>query len=143
MDRYIGATGFYICGDLYICICKGESKWSRFRAFVIVRFVFCVLWNYQRIFLARHDFFILFLKNDLTVTDDTVLEEHNEDPSLVQMRLIGDGVVDSIMRGEVVGITPRRSRSSAVLTQHQQHSFSFLFVFIYWILLIFVHLEKC
>jgi hypothetical protein len=28
---------------------------------------------------------------DLTVTDDTVLEEHNEDPRLVQMRLIGDG----------------------------------------------------
>nr|CAI5841521.1 unnamed protein product [Callosobruchus analis] len=28
---------------------------------------------------------------DLTVTDDTVLEEHNEDPALVQMRLIGDG----------------------------------------------------
>ena len=25
------------------------------------------------------------------MTDDTVLEEHNEDPSLVQMRLIGDG----------------------------------------------------
>ncbi|KAK6635710.1 hypothetical protein RUM43_007387 [Polyplax serrata] len=61
-------------------------------------------------------------EEDLTVTDDTVLEEHNEDPSLVQMRLIGDGVVDSIMRGEVVGITPRRSRSSAILTQHQQHS---------------------
>lgn len=31
------------------------------------------------------------LLQDLTVTDDTVLEEHNEDPSLVQMRLIGDG----------------------------------------------------
>ncbi|XP_024944437.1 probable JmjC domain-containing histone demethylation protein 2C isoform X3 [Cephus cinctus] len=28
---------------------------------------------------------------DLTVTDDTVLEDHSEDPSLVQMRLIGDG----------------------------------------------------
>lgn len=28
---------------------------------------------------------------DLTVTDDTVLEDHNEDPTLVQMRLIGDG----------------------------------------------------
>lgn len=25
------------------------------------------------------------------MTDDTVLEDHNEDPSLVQMRLIGDG----------------------------------------------------
>ncbi|XP_030757045.1 probable JmjC domain-containing histone demethylation protein 2C isoform X2 [Sitophilus oryzae] len=57
---------------------------------------------------------------DLTVTDDTVLEEHNEDPALVQMRLIGDGVVESIMRGENVGITPRRSRSSALL--HQQNT---------------------
>jgi len=28
-------------------------------------------------------------------------------------------VVESIMRGENVGITPRRSRSSAVLTQQQ------------------------
>lgn len=28
---------------------------------------------------------------ELTVTDDTVLEEHSEDPSLVQMRLLGDG----------------------------------------------------
>ncbi|XP_033207104.1 probable JmjC domain-containing histone demethylation protein 2C isoform X3 [Belonocnema kinseyi] len=53
---------------------------------------------------------------DLTVTDDTVLEDHNEDPSLVQMRLIGDGVVESIMRGEVVGMTPRRSRSSTALS---------------------------
>lgn len=75
------------------------------------------------------------------VTDDTVLEEHNEDPALLQMRLIGDGgsshenlciekqnakiclfvtVVESIMRGENVGITARRSRSSSVLTQSQQ-----------------------
>ncbi|XP_065286954.1 lysine-specific demethylase 3B isoform X11 [Dermacentor albipictus] len=45
---------------------------------------------------------------ELTVTDDTVLEEHNEDPCLVQMRLIGDGVVESILKGENVGITPRR-----------------------------------
>ncbi|XP_044259343.1 lysine-specific demethylase 3A [Tribolium madens] len=57
---------------------------------------------------------------DLTVTDDTVLEEHNEDPALVQMRLIGDGVVESIMRGENVGITPRRSRSAVLQTQYQQ-----------------------
>ncbi|XP_069993330.1 probable JmjC domain-containing histone demethylation protein 2C [Penaeus vannamei] len=28
---------------------------------------------------------------ELTVTDDTVLEEHSEDPSLVQIRLIGEG----------------------------------------------------
>lgn len=25
------------------------------------------------------------------MTDDTVLEEHSEDPSLVQMKLLGDG----------------------------------------------------
>ncbi|KRT85918.1 hypothetical protein AMK59_1905, partial [Oryctes borbonicus] len=56
---------------------------------------------------------------DLTVTDDTVLEEHNEDPALVQMRLIGDGVVESIMRGENVGITPRRSRSTVLHAQYQ------------------------
>ncbi|CAB3227048.1 unnamed protein product [Arctia plantaginis] len=49
---------------------------------------------------------------ELTVTDDTVLEEHSEDPSLVQMRLLGDGVIESIMKGEVVGVMPRRSRSS-------------------------------
>ncbi|XP_059049964.1 lysine-specific demethylase 3B isoform X2 [Achroia grisella] len=49
---------------------------------------------------------------ELTVTDDTVLEEHSEDPSLVQMRLLGDGVIESIMRGEVVGVMPRRSRSN-------------------------------
>lgn len=53
---------------------------------------------------------------ELTVTDDTVLEDHNEDPCLVQMRLIGDGVIESIMKGEKVGITPRRSRSSLVLS---------------------------
>ncbi|KAJ8961961.1 hypothetical protein NQ314_005863, partial [Rhamnusium bicolor] len=62
----------------------------------------------------------MFVSLDLTVTDDTVLEEHNEDPALVQMRLIGDGVVESIMRGENVGITPRRSRSSALLHQTSQ-----------------------
>ncbi|GAB6031424.1 hypothetical protein CHUAL_009201 [Chamberlinius hualienensis] len=55
---------------------------------------------------------------ELTLTDDTVLEEHNEDPSLVQMRLIGDGVVESILRGENIGITPRRRSCTA---QHQQH----------------------
>ncbi|CAH2014641.1 unnamed protein product [Acanthoscelides obtectus] len=35
---------------------------------------------------------------DLTVTDDTVLEEHNEDPALVQMRLIGDGGLFEVKR---------------------------------------------
>ncbi|KAJ3665190.1 hypothetical protein Zmor_000697 [Zophobas morio] len=65
-----------------------------------------------------------FVFQDLTVTDDTVLEAHNEDPALVQMRLIGDGVVESIMRGENVGITPRRSRSAVLQTQHQQQPVS-------------------
>lgn len=32
----------------------------------------------------------MFDPQELTVTDDTVLEGHNEDPTLVQMRLIGD-----------------------------------------------------
>ena len=31
------------------------------------------------------------LFQELSITDDTVLEEHNEDPALLQMRLIGDG----------------------------------------------------
>ncbi|VVC92005.1 unnamed protein product [Leptidea sinapis] len=53
---------------------------------------------------------------ELTVTDDTVLEEHSEDPALVQMRLLGDGVIESIMRGEVVGVMPRRSRSNLQLS---------------------------
>lgn len=33
----------------------------------------------------------LFVLQTLAVTDDTVLEAHNEDPALVQMRLIDDG----------------------------------------------------
>ena len=36
------------------------------------------------------DVFVYFVLQ-LTVTDDTVLEEHNEDPSLIQMNLLGDG----------------------------------------------------
>ncbi|KAH7942932.1 hypothetical protein HPB52_002707 [Rhipicephalus sanguineus] len=38
--------------------------------------------------------------SELTVTDDTLLEEHNEEPCLAQMRLIGDGVVESIPKEE-------------------------------------------
>ncbi|CAH1990408.1 unnamed protein product, partial [Acanthoscelides obtectus] len=73
----------------------------------------------QRILLTTASVLLGYRVEDLTVTDDTVLEEHNEDPALVQMRLIGDGVVESILRGENVGITPRRSRSSALLHQTQ------------------------
>ncbi|CAF4951213.1 unnamed protein product [Pieris macdunnoughi] len=58
---------------------------------------------------------------ELTVTDDTVLEEHSEDPSLVQMRLLGDGVIESIMRGEVVGVMPRRSRSNLQVSFQQYY----------------------
>ncbi|KAF2364154.1 hypothetical protein FHG87_005093 [Trinorchestia longiramus] len=54
---------------------------------------------------------------ELTVTDDTVLEEHSEDPCLLQIRLLGEGVVESILRGENVGITSRRSRSHTALQQ--------------------------
>lgn len=32
-----------------------------------------------------------FYLQTLSVTDDTVLEEHNEDPMLIQMHLIDDG----------------------------------------------------
>ncbi|VDI29098.1 Hypothetical predicted protein [Mytilus galloprovincialis] len=48
----------------------------------------------------------------LAVTDDTVLEEHHEDPCLIQMRLLDDGVVDSILRGVEIGIGPRRTRQA-------------------------------
>jgi len=34
---------------------------------------------------------ILFYFQTLAVTDDTVLEEHHEDPCLIQMRLLDDG----------------------------------------------------
>ncbi|CAG5133388.1 unnamed protein product, partial [Candidula unifasciata] len=44
----------------------------------------------------------------LTLTDDTVLEEHNVDPRLIQMHLIGDGVVDSILSGVDVGVAQRK-----------------------------------
>lgn len=35
--------------------------------------------------------YIFYYLQELTVTDDTVLEEHSEDPALVQMTLLGDG----------------------------------------------------
>ncbi|XP_076367892.1 uncharacterized protein LOC143255703 isoform X2 [Tachypleus tridentatus] len=55
---------------------------------------------------------------ELTLTDDTVLEEHSEDPCLVQIKLIGEGIVESILKGENVGITPRRR----ACTQNNQHN---------------------
>ncbi|XP_053407749.1 daf-12-interacting protein 1-like isoform X2 [Mercenaria mercenaria] len=59
----------------------------------------------------------------LSVTDDTVLEEHNEDPTLIQMHLIDDGVVDSILRGvEIGGIAPRRRPRAVKQEKEQQNS---------------------
>nr|XP_040574654.1 probable JmjC domain-containing histone demethylation protein 2C [Lepeophtheirus salmonis] len=49
---------------------------------------------------------------EFTLIDDTVLEEHYEDPRLTHLKLLGEGVVESILKGENIGITPRRSRSS-------------------------------
>ncbi|KAH1012446.1 hypothetical protein HUJ05_011606, partial [Dendroctonus ponderosae] len=46
-----------------------------------------------------------------------LLEEHNEDPFLLKMRLTGDGVFESLLHGELVGITSRKSRSSSMLRQ--------------------------
>lgn len=40
----------------------------------------------------------IFIQQELTLTDDTVLEEHNEDPTLVQMRLLGDGGRETLSR---------------------------------------------
>ena len=42
-----------------------------------------------------------------------LVEEHYEDPRLLQIKLLGEGVVDSILRGETVGITSRRSRAAS------------------------------
>ena len=52
---------------------------------------------------------------EFTVTDDTVLEEHLENPDLVQMRILGEGVVEAMLRGGTGGgaTAPRRSRASA------------------------------
>jgi hypothetical protein len=57
--------------------------------------------------------------NEFTLTDDTVLEEHFEDPRLTQIKVLGEGVVESILKGDTAGITPRRSRSSTSGLQQQ------------------------
>lgn len=44
----------------------------------------------MRLRFSLYPGFSLFFQT-LTVTDDTVLEEHNEDPTLIQMQLIDDG----------------------------------------------------
>ncbi|KAL8562748.1 hypothetical protein ACOMHN_022623 [Nucella lapillus] len=52
----------------------------------------------------------------LTITDDTVLESHNEDPALVQMRIIDNTVVHSILRGDTA---PRRTSRQLTAKDHQ------------------------
>ncbi|CAH1259423.1 KDM3B [Branchiostoma lanceolatum] len=47
------------------------------------------------------------LSRELTVMNDTVLETHEVDPALVQMTFLDD-VLESLLKGENVGITPRR-----------------------------------
>ncbi|XP_077992762.1 putative JmjC domain-containing histone demethylation protein 2C isoform X2 [Glandiceps talaboti] len=53
--------------------------------------------------ITGHD----LLSRDLQVMDDTVLESHSENPAHVQMMFLDD-VVNSLLKGENVGITSRR-----------------------------------
>ena len=70
------------------------------------------------IIIKSISFFSIFRTQELTLTDDTVLEEHYEDPRLLQIKLLGEGVVESILRGETVGITSRRSRAASQVPYH-------------------------
>ncbi|XP_033118335.1 uncharacterized protein LOC117117954 isoform X2 [Anneissia japonica] len=56
---------------------------------------------------------------ELIVMDDTVLESHTENPALVQMMFLDldDVVVKSLLKGENVGITPRRRLTATSNTQ--------------------------
>ena len=57
--------------------------------------------------------------HEYTLTDDTVLEEHFEDPRLTQMTVMGGrSVLESLLRGD--NVVPRRSRSS-VANANQVH----------------------
>lgn len=51
------------------------------------------------------------LSRELIVMDDTVLESHTENPSHIQMMFLDD-VVNSLLKGENVGITRRNNRAS-------------------------------
>lgn len=46
----------------------------------------------------------------MTLIDDTVLEEHQEDPTLLEMHLIDDGLVQSIIEGRDVSLAGGFSR---------------------------------
>uniref|UniRef100_A0ABD2WUE2 JmjC domain-containing histone demethylation protein 2C n=1 Tax=Trichogramma kaykai TaxID=54128 RepID=A0ABD2WUE2_9HYME len=48
---------------------------------------------------------------DVSMIDDTVLEDHSQDPHLVQIKVIGEGVVESVLRGEAGKRAVRRHRS--------------------------------
>ncbi|XP_022094436.1 probable JmjC domain-containing histone demethylation protein 2C isoform X2 [Acanthaster planci] len=62
--------------------------------------------------ITGHDLYT----RELVVMDDTVLESHTENPALVQMVFLDD-VVSSLLKGENVGITPRRRVNTANTTQ--------------------------
>ncbi|XP_019635647.1 PREDICTED: probable JmjC domain-containing histone demethylation protein 2C isoform X1 [Branchiostoma belcheri] len=55
------------------------------------------------------------LSRELTVMNDTVLETHEVDPALVQMTFLDD-VLESLLKGENVGITPRRRSCTQTTT---------------------------
>lgn len=54
----------------------------------------------------------------MTLIDDTVLEEHHEDPTLLEMQLIDDGLIQSIIDGDNkavnVSTTRRRTQRASV-----------------------------
>ncbi|XP_071498541.1 uncharacterized protein [Diadema antillarum] len=65
--------------------------------------------------ITGHD----LLTRELVVMDDTVLESHTENPAHIQMLFLDD-VVNSLLKGENVGITRRNNRNTsnpAVTTQ--------------------------
>ena len=63
--------------------------------------------------------------HEYTLTDDTVLEEHFEDPRLTQMTVVGGrNVLESLLRGD--NVIPRRSRSSVANTNQVKKNCSSL-----------------
>ena len=51
--------------------------------------------------------------NSLTLIDDTVLEEHHEDPALLEMHLIDEGLVQSIIEGDATNCKPAGAGTAA------------------------------
>jgi hypothetical protein len=62
----------------------------------------------------------IFFFQDLILTDDTVLEEHNEDPALVQMRLIGDGG-ESLCLWSILNRGRANSQCNALVSSVEKH----------------------